>query len=395
MLNVGVADAPRDVVYLFPHLFLSPGGIQGVNQDMVRAMTTAWPDARHRILLYRDRAVPASRDGGGGQVRLIPCGMRSRTLAHLRFAAVFGGLLVRARPDLIVVGHVAFGPLAWMAKVLCGVPYIVWAHGTEVWGLRRGLRAASLANATRVVAVSRYTAERLAALDADLVKRTVIVPPAVRAPFRPGSRAEARRRLGLDDVRVLLTLGRQSRAERHKGCDAVLRALPRVLARAPGTRYVVAGDGDDLERLRGLADRLGVAHAVSFAGAVPADELPAYYNACDLFVMPSRRQGFGVVFIEALACGTPVIAGDAGGSRDAVLNGRLGRMVDPGEPEWLARAILDYLEGRWPPELTDPEHLSRTCIEHFGFAAFERRVRDLVRSVSAARTTVPPAAAGG
>ena len=380
---------PR-VVYLFPQLALSRGGIQAVNEDTLRALVGAWPDARHRVLLYLNRTPPPLPGGADGNVRALPCGLRSRRLAKLRFAGVFGKLAAR-RPDLVVVGHVDLAPLAWLAQRALRIPYVVWAYGIDVWGLRAGLRAASLRHADRVVAISRYTAREVAALDAGIEDRTAIVPPAVGDRFRPGGGEELRRRLGLVGARVLLTVGRLSAAERYKGVDTVLHALPKLLARAPDVRYVVAGDGDDLPRLRALAGRLGVSDATVFAGAPPDGDMPGYYNACDLFVMPSRREGFGIVFAEALACGKPVVAAAAGGAPDAILDGGLGRLVEPGDADGTAQAVLDFLDGRWPPALTDPARLRRLCLEHFGFTVFERRVRDLVRSVV---PPVPPRPAG-
>ena len=375
----------REVLYLFPQMALSSGGIQAVNEDTLRAAARAWPDARHRVLLLVNRSAPRLPGGVGPGVRALPCGMRSGRLAKLRFAGVFARLAAAGRPDLVVVGHVDLAPLAWLAQRALHIPYVVWAYGIDVWGLRAGMRAASLRHADRVVAISRYTAGEVAALDATLAERTAIAPPAVGDRFRPGGGEALRRRLGLVGARVLLTVGRLSAAERYKGIDTVLRALPQVLAHAPDVRYVVAGGGDDLPRLRALAARLGVAQATVFAGAPPDGDLPDYYNACDLFVMPSRREGFGIVFTEALACGKPVVAAAAGGAPDAVLDGGLGRLVEPGDADATAQAVLDFLAGGWPPALTDPARLRRACLEHFGFPAFERRVQDLVRSVAAPR----------
>ena len=381
----------RDVLYLFPQLALSPGGIQTVNEDTLRVMTRIWPDARHRVLLYRNRTAPGSLDVASARVDSMPCGMRSKRLARLKFAAVFAGMLLLRRPDLVVVGHVNLGPLAWLAKLAFGVPYIVWTHGIEVWRLRGRMRVASLRRADRVVTVSRYTAAQLAQLDPTLPASTVIVPPAVRDRFRPGNGSALRHRLGLAAARVLLTV---ARVEGHKGCDTVLRALPRVLRRVPDIRYLVAGEGQDLPRLRALADRLGVTRAVVFAGPVPDRDLPDYYNACDLFVMPSRREGFGIVFVEALACGKPVVAGNAGGSGDAVLQGGLGRLVEPDDADQVAQAILDFIEGSWPPALTDPARLRQMCLDHFGFAAFDRRMRILLDGMATCRRVARPSPAG-
>ena len=373
----------RSVLYLFPQLALSPGGIQAVNEDTLRALVVGWPNARHQVLLYVNRTVPQTLETFGDGVRSVPCGMRSMRLARLRFISVFARLVLAQRPDLIVVGHVGLAPLAWLAKCIFEVPYVVWAHGIEVWGLRRRLRVASLACADRVVSVSRYTARELAALDPRLAERTIIVPPAVRNHFRPAPGKTLRRLLGLGNARVVLSVGRLSADARDKGFETMLRALPHILARAPDVRYVLVGDGDDRPRLRSLADRLGVSDATVFAGAPLDRNLPDYYNACDLFVMPALREGFGIVFGEALACGKPVVAGDACGAPDALLDGGLGRMVSPGDAALLAEVVLDFLVGGWPTALTDSARLSKVCLEQFGYDAFERRVQEMVRVVGA------------
>ena len=366
----------RDCLYLFPQLFGAPGGIQTVNQDTLRAMTRTWPSARHRVLLYHDREAPPP-SGATGCVRFVPCGTAGGT-SRLRFVRAFAGAVLESRPDVVVVGHAGLAPPAWIAKRLLGTRYVVWTYGIEIGRLRGRAQLAALRHADRLVAVSRHTARELTAVDPTAESRIEIMPTAVRDHFRPGSGAQVRRRLGVDREPILLTVARYSARERYKGYDLVVRALPVVLARRPDTRYVLVGEGDDLPRVRALACSLGVGHAVICAGLVPDAELPAWYNACDLFVMPSRREGFGLVFIEALACGKPVIAGDRAGARDAVVDGRLGRLVDPDDPDVLAGTILEFVTGRAPAALTDPARLSRECRRRFSLAAFEERVWNLV-----------------
>lgn len=108
-------------------------------------------------------------------------------------------------------------------------------------------------------------------------------------------------------------------------------------------RYLIVGDGDDRPRFESLADELGVRELVIFAGKVPSEELCDHYNLCDLFAMPSTGEGFGIVFLEALACGKPVIAGSKDASRDALLDGELGVLVDPEDPRELRDAIVAIL----------------------------------------------------
>ena len=367
----------RDVLYLFPQLFGAPGGIQVVCHDVLRAMTQGWPSASHRVLLYQDREVPAGATDAEGDVRFVPCAT-PRGASRLRYALGFAGAVTRRLPGLVVVAHAGLAPLAALAKRFLGVPFVVWLHGVELRDCGR-LGRAALRQADRLVAVSRHTRRELAAVLPEAAERTVVVlPPAVGDRFHPGGGDAVRGRLCLGQAPLLLTVARYDAGEGYKGYDLVLRALPAILAERPDARYALVGQGDDLPRVQAQARDLGVDHAVIYAGRVAEEALPAWYDASDLFVMPSRGEGFGLVYVEALACGTPVIAGDRDGARDALLDGCLGRMVDPDDPDRLADAVLEFITCRAPAALTDPVRLRRECLRHFGFPAFEERVRNLV-----------------
>jgi phosphatidylinositol alpha-1,6-mannosyltransferase len=163
--------------------------------------------------------------------------------------------------------------------------------------------------------------------------------------FRPLDAGAARRRLGLGDGPLLLTVGR---LVPRKGIDTTLRALPTVLDAVPDLTYLVVGTGPDRARLDALATTLGVRDHVQFEGHVPADDLPHYYGAADLFVMPSREappdvEGFGIVFLEAGACGLPVVGARTGGIPDAVRDGETGLLVPPSSPAALAEALTHVL----------------------------------------------------
>jgi phosphatidyl-myo-inositol dimannoside synthase len=164
--------------------------------------------------------------------------------------------------------------------------------------------------------------------------------------FRPGLDARAvREKYGLDGGPWLLTV---SRLDWHKGIDTVIRALPTVRAAVPGTRYAVAGVGTVRSHFERLVADCGVGDAVRFLGYVPDDELPALYNAVDVYVGASRRfdlmaEGFGIALIEASACGLPVVGGRSGGVPDAVRDGETGILVDPDDAAAVADAIARLL----------------------------------------------------
>src|SRR5262249_39580498 len=154
---------------------------------------------------------------------------------------------------------------------------------------------------------------------------------------------------------------RLAAVDRYKGHDRVIRVLPRVLAEHPDTIYLVVGDGDDRPRLEALAEECGVRSHVIFTGPVDAAELPAHYRLADMLVMPSTGEGFGIVYLEALASGMHAIGGNRDGSVDPLADGVLGPVVDPDSDEELAAAISGAM--RAPARGTD-------AAGRFGFEAF-------------------------
>jgi phosphatidylinositol alpha-1,6-mannosyltransferase len=251
-------------------------------------------------------------------------------------------------------------PARWLAARR-GLPYGVMLHGTELLLLehkvgrsrwRRWVATRLLADAAVIVANSQWTGARARALLESLRRpaaaaRVRVVPLGTEpARFRPGiDPAPVRARYGLADGPWVLTV---ARLEWHKGIDTVIRALAAVRARVPGARYAVAGTGDRRSGLEAVAQEAGVADAVRFLGFVPDADLPALYNAVDLYVGVSRYhellvEGFGISLVEASACGLAVVGGRSGGVPEAVRDGETGLLVDPEDPGAVADAIARLL----------------------------------------------------
>jgi glycosyltransferase involved in cell wall biosynthesis len=180
-------------------------------------------------------------------------------------------------------------------------------------------------------------------------------------------------RYGLIDRTVLMTLGRLDSRERYKGVDETLEVLPTVAEIVPDVAYLIVGDGTDRERLQQKSRSLGVDDRVVFAGAIPEAEKADHYRLADVYVMPSRGEGFGFVFLEAMACGVPVVASEIDGSREAVRNGALGILVNPNVPEQIVQGIIQALHR---PRGAVPEGLAYFAYEHF-----ERRCHAIVDEI--------------
>ncbi len=246
-----------------------------------------------------------------------------------------GALAKRWRPGFTWCGELkpAGYPARWVAA-RHGVPYGVIVYGTELLLIQEKIRRSRF---------KRGTAGSMLGLDVPVETVPLGTTP---SQFRPGVDASAvRAKYGLDGGPWLLTV---ARLQWHKGIDAVMKALPAIRARHPTARYAVAGTGELLPQFERLRDGLGLGETVRLLGAVPDAELPALYNAADLYVGASRRvellaEGFGISLVEASASGLAVVGGRSGGVLDAVRDGETGILVDPDDPAAVAAGINELL----------------------------------------------------
>ena len=263
-------------------------------------------------------------------------------------------LVKRDRQLVLHCGHVNAAIAARKLKRRYGTPYLLWTHALEImddW-LRASILPA-MVDADLVITNSEFTRTLVASAGVPQSRIVKIRPGAEPTHFCPGMDcSELAQRLGVTGRPTLLTVSRIVKANRYKGHDVVLRALPKVVRAVPDVAYVIVGDGDDLDYLHRLASECGVQKNVTFAGRVSDAELPLLYNACDAFVMCSREdrtkrgilaEGFGIALVEASACGKPAIAGRSGGVSDAVQDGITGLLVNPVDTEEVADAIIKVL----------------------------------------------------
>jgi glycosyltransferase involved in cell wall biosynthesis len=330
----------RAVLALLGDAWGGDGGIAQFNRNLLEALAARGDLAIDALGLNGRREAPAA----SGVHWSIP---RSGSKAAFAFAALLHAL--RARPALVLCGLFGLGPLALPLARLVRARTWTLTHGVEIWAPGSRSDNAALVRNDLVTTVSRYSRARLLAWSGLAPDRVRVLPNAVDLErWRPGPRPdELVARYDVADRRVLLTVARLSAAERYKGHDRILAVLRRIAEQAGPLRYIVAGRGDDQPRLEAMARELGVTDLVTFAGFVPDDQLEAHYRLADSFVMPSTGEGFGIVFLEAMACGCPVVAGNRDGSVDALADGTLGRLVDPDRPEEIAAAVVATLrEGR-------------------------------------------------
>ena len=271
-------------------------------------------------------------------------------------ATLFKKVRGEKESDFILCGHINLMPVAWFLSKCLRVPIQLQIHGIEAWQPTARRITNRLVGTARVVtAVSQFTRKKFLRWAPVPEQNCFLVPNAITASgFGIGTPDPAfLNRYSLKNRRVILTFGRLVSKERAKGFDEVLDLMPELIRQVPNLIYVAAGEGPDRARLMSKADQLGILDHVVFPGFVEEREKADLYNAANVYVMPSKGEGFGFVFLEAMAHGIPVIASNQDGGQEAVGGGELGQVVNPDDPQEILSAILTalHLPKRVPPGL--------------------------------------------
>lgn len=353
-----------NTLLLAPELFRNEGGIARILRLYLMALCAQAASGRKvDAVVLNDVAAPdprLARYAGANLSEYHGCDRRKGAFIH-------HALRCGCHADLIVCGHLHQLPVAWLARLFRPqLRYCLVAHGIEVWRPYSALERRALLGADRILCVSEYTRRQMLRFCPDLVAdRLVVVPNTLDPCFVPGA-AEPAPAARASSPRIL-TVGRLTTADTYKGFDTLIEAMPLVLQEFPTARLRVVGTGDDQPRLLALASQLGVGPAVDFLGPISDEALRAEYAGCDLFALPSRKEGFGLVYLEAMTHGKPCIGARAGGAPE-VIGGEVGALVTYGDIPELAAAIA---------ELVHHPHDSAVVRSHgeaFAYPAFQRRL---------------------
>lgn len=364
------------VIGLFSELD-APGGVQRVGRHLAAvladfAASRGWDC---RLLSLNDSRDLHRMTLAGREFVFTGC-ERAKT----RFVASALRAAMR-KAKLVLAGHPNLAPVAQAMHLAAPrIKSIVCTHGVEVWEPLGRLRRGALRHADVVLAPSRDTAEHLKAQQRVVEERIRVLPWALDPQFE-GMLASASPPPPPRDFprgRVILTVGRWVASERYKGMDTLITALPRLLTAWPELQLVFAGSGDDQVWLADLAEKNGVERHIHFLSGLSTGELAACYAACEIFALPSRGEGFGLVYLEAMACGKPVIGGAHGGAPEIIRDGVTGYLVPHGDPIQLATALQTLL--------ADPAHeremgaRGRQTVDHeYRFQNFAKALKKILR----------------
>jgi glycosyltransferase involved in cell wall biosynthesis len=365
------------IVGLFTEM-LSVGGVQRAGRQ-VAAVTAKFAAERGLGCHY----LSLNDSQGEHAVRVGPHEFSVSGHARDKSRFVLSALRAAGRQPLLVIAlHPHLAPVAALMRLRSRkFRSIVFTHGIEVWRPLAWPRGPALRSADLVTAPSRDTAQHVIYEQGIRTERVRQLPWGLDPDFEARLQAPARPARPVafpEPARIILTVGRWNPAERYKGADTLISALPRVLQAVPDAVLVLIGDGEDRPRLELLARTSGFMDHIRFLCSPTQDELFACYAHCDVFALPSRGEGFGLVFLEAMALGKPVIGGAHGGIPDVIEDGVNGLLVPHGDIPRLSSVLESLLLDRVRASEMGARGYQQVQME-FTFEQFQSRLTRTLR----------------
>lgn len=374
-----------NIFLLVPNMFCFKGGIQVFSRFFLDALMSFPQVSRVRVALLHDAPLHDEEKHNiphFQKTHFLFFGAYSSKIRRWCYALGCFRSICKERSDLLLCTHLHLSPIAWCIKILFGTPYGIVLHGVEAWGVQNVVLRYVIKKADMLICVSDFTRERVLEQFPEQAARAFVLANTFQeGHFQLGPKQEqVYRQHGIPlERKIILTVARLDASLSHKGYDVVIRCLPRLLQKIPQAHYLIVGKGADRKRLEELIVQHELHDHVTLAGFIPDEQLPAYFQSCEVFILPSNGEGFGIVHLEALACGRPVIGSKRDGSVDALAGGKLGLLVDPYQEDEVYRALLDILSGTSThPLVFQAQDLHDEVVRCFGREAFRKNLSSLL-----------------
>jgi len=370
----------KKILFLTLETFSRTGGIQKMNRTLSHTLYQLGEKNHWDVTVY------ASHDQ---QADLLP-----RYLPVANFKAfkknklkyIWHSLRAGMNSDLIILSHVHLSPIGCLIRLLnpaCKIWLI--AHGVEVWRPLKFWKKAIWGIADQIICVSSFTKRRIIEMHLVNPDRCVVLnhalDPFIKLPdfFVKPAHLLDRYNLMAND-KVILTLSRIASTEKFKGYEQTIKAVGRIKQSFPNVKYILAGPYDENEKTRILQLIKDEQLESNFilTGYLKETALADYFLLADLFVMPSKKEGFGIVFIEAMAFGLPVICGNADGSIDAIRNKEMGTAIDPDDSLLLEQTIRQKLA--YPLTIAERKNIQQQCLKHFNTQDYNNALEKLIKN---------------
>lgn len=301
-----------------------------------------------------------------------------------KFSFSIKSLIKGGNSDIVILSHINLLPIGFIIKKFRPkTKLLLFAHGIEIWSKFGYFKRRMLMSCDLILSVSNYTSTKIQSLNRIEPNKCRVLNNCLDPLLFPkrkiiyvDEKSLLKKKHGFNNNDLIIfTLTRITSHERYKGYDLVLSSLNKIAQKFPNVKYVIAGNYDmvEKERLDIIAIKNKVTDKFILKGFVKDQDLFEYFRMADLYVMPSVKEGFGIVFIEAMYFGLPVIAGNRDGSVDALCNGNLGVLVDPLDEEEICNAIMKILSGGM-----NAKPSFNSLIDNFSYETYKKNVFEIL-----------------
>lgn len=367
-------DVDKHYLFLYLTAFGHFGGIEKFNKSFIKALWQLKIIKPKFYSLYDQKP-----EEGYLNSNLLNWG----TAKGGRIKFILKSLQLVKKTDVVILGHLNLAVLAILIKSLFSTKKVILiCHGIEVWKPNSQIQLRAYHLVDQFIVVSHHTKLQL------IKKRGVdpskifvfqnTIDPFFDVPDKLEKPDYLLNRYQLNGKKCILTVCRISAKEGYKGYDRVLRVLPQIVKENKDIRYLLVGKYDlkEKERLDRIIQELGVQKYVIFTSFVPDEELVDHFKLGDVFIMPSDNEGFGIVFIEAMACGVPVIAGNKDGSQDAVVQGKIGTLINPDDEQEIFSSLKAALNRNLA--LEERLEIQEKVLSYFSYHCFVKRLKEIL-----------------
>lgn len=369
----------KTTLFLTLKIFSATGGIEKVCRIAGKALheISLQTGGRTRILCMHDRQQDVA--GNAYFPDVIFTGYGADKIKYVRKAVSIG-----RKKDIVLLSHINLLVVGWLIKLFRPrVKLVLLAHGIEVWERLGFFKRRMLRKCDLILPVSQYTKEKMIMLHGLQPEKLQVLnncldPNLAGLVYKEKDEALLKRYGFTPEHKILFTLTRLAAGEKYKGYEKVIAAMHELIPTHPNLRYLLAGKYDESEkqRIEALIKEKKLEAQVVWAGYISEAEIAAHFNLCDIYIMPSTKEGFGLVFIEAMYYGKPVIAGNRDGSADALANGEFGLLIDPDNIQAISNGIERVLQN---PAFFVPD---KTALENkFSYSGYKERLREVVGGV--------------
>lgn len=348
---------PGRIVVLAPELFRAEGGIARISRLYLQAVADNSPDAPLSVIVLNDSVIPTTSltRYHAGNADAVACDRSKWRCAKALWHAT------RTPGTYVICTHIHLAPMLWGIRLFRpALTYDIVIHGIEVWKPLSWLTRRSIASARQVLSVSDYTRRQVLDQLPQHSAKIVILPNALD----PGFEFETNEKATVPHT--ILAVSRLAPHDHEKGIDHLITAMAQIVKQEPNAQLRIVGEGADRPRLEALAAKSPATAHITFLGFLPETELKQEFQRCALFALPSKKEGFGLVYLEAMAAGKPCIVADAGGAPE-VIDSNSGLLVPYGETEKLAATVTDAIKRPW-----DKGKIKDRAIV-FSFSAFSKK----------------------